>query len=195
VYFGTDSTPDSGEYQGNTGSSSWSLPTLAESTTYYWRIDTINACGTTTGAVWSFTTTCDLDTDPPCSSAVYLGSVSGDTGADETGMSSYGEDWYLVEITEDSSLRIYLSAWVALQPDDESDYDLYVYCEGCGGSPAGDSTNGTGELDSVDVRWDDDWGEDDDGYIVIKVSWYSGCGGYELGVYGNVDVDANTCDQ
>ena len=29
---------------------------MADSTTYYWRIDEKNATGTTTGDVWSFTT-------------------------------------------------------------------------------------------------------------------------------------------
>ena len=30
---------------------------MANDTTYYWRIDELNAAGTTTGNVWSFTTT------------------------------------------------------------------------------------------------------------------------------------------
>ncbi len=56
VYFGTDSTPDAGEYQGNQAGTSFSAGTLAEGTTYYWRVDAVNAVGTTTGNVWSFTT-------------------------------------------------------------------------------------------------------------------------------------------
>lgn len=56
VYFGTDSTPDAGELLGSTASTFWSLPTLAWNTTYYWRIDSVNSTGTTTGSVWSFTT-------------------------------------------------------------------------------------------------------------------------------------------
>jgi len=57
VYFGTDSTPDSGEDQGNQTATTFEPGTLSNSTTYYWRIDEINAYGTTTGTVWSFTTT------------------------------------------------------------------------------------------------------------------------------------------
>ena len=57
VYFGTDSTPDSTEFIGNQASTSYSPGTLANNTTYYWRIDEKNASGTTTGDVWSFTTT------------------------------------------------------------------------------------------------------------------------------------------
>ena len=57
VYFGTDSTPDSGEFQGNQSGTTYNPGTMANSTTYYWRIDEKNTYGTTTGTVWSFTTT------------------------------------------------------------------------------------------------------------------------------------------
>jgi hypothetical protein len=53
VYFGTTSP---GTYQGNQTSTTFDPGTMANDTTYYWRIDEINAAGTTTGVVWSFTT-------------------------------------------------------------------------------------------------------------------------------------------
>ncbi len=56
VYFGTDATPDSGEFQGNQTGTSLSLGTLSYSTTYYWRVDAKNSTGMTTGDVWSFIT-------------------------------------------------------------------------------------------------------------------------------------------
>ncbi|MHC4738395.1 MAG: LamG-like jellyroll fold domain-containing protein, partial [Planctomycetota bacterium] len=56
VYFGTDSTPDAGEFQGNQTATTYDPGTMSYNTTYYWRIDEVNAAGTTTGAVWSFTT-------------------------------------------------------------------------------------------------------------------------------------------
>ena len=56
VYFGTDPTPDASESQGNHGGTSFDPGTLADATTYYWRIDEVNADGTTTGSVWSFST-------------------------------------------------------------------------------------------------------------------------------------------
>jgi hypothetical protein len=56
VYFGTNPAPDSGEFQGNQAGVTFNPPTLTNSTTYYWRIDEVNAQGTTTGVVWSFTT-------------------------------------------------------------------------------------------------------------------------------------------
>ena len=65
VYFGTDSTPDSGEFQGNQSGTSYDPGSLSYSTTYYWRIDEKNAEGTTTGIVWSFTTTSSSGTRDP----------------------------------------------------------------------------------------------------------------------------------
>ncbi|MHC4740218.1 MAG: Ig-like domain-containing domain, partial [Planctomycetota bacterium] len=56
VYFGTDSTPDSGELQGNQTATTFDPGTLSNSTTYYWRIDELKPGTTTTGTVWSFTT-------------------------------------------------------------------------------------------------------------------------------------------
>jgi len=56
VYFGTDPTPDSGEFQGNQTATTFDPGTMANNTTYYWRIDEINGEGTTTGTVWNFTT-------------------------------------------------------------------------------------------------------------------------------------------
>jgi hypothetical protein len=56
VYFGTDSTPDSGELQGNQSGTSFDPGNLSGKTRYYWRIDEVNAAGTTTGTVWELKT-------------------------------------------------------------------------------------------------------------------------------------------
>jgi hypothetical protein len=53
VYFGTTSP---GSFQGNQTATTFDPGTMANDTTYYWRIDEINEAGTTTGVVWSFTT-------------------------------------------------------------------------------------------------------------------------------------------
>lgn len=53
VYFGTSSP---GTFRGNQAGTTFNPGTLANNTTYYWRIDEVNAFGTTTGAVWNFTT-------------------------------------------------------------------------------------------------------------------------------------------
>ena len=55
VYFGTSDPP---AYIGNQTINSYDY-TGVYNTTFYWRIDTRNACGTTTGTVWSFTTSID----------------------------------------------------------------------------------------------------------------------------------------
>ena len=56
VYFGTNPAPGLAEFKGNQPGTSFSPDTLNLNTTYYWRIDEVNSVGTTTGAVWSFTT-------------------------------------------------------------------------------------------------------------------------------------------
>ncbi len=56
VYFGTDPTPDSNEFQGNQVGTTFDPGILANNTTYYWCIDEVNGSGTTPGTVWSFTT-------------------------------------------------------------------------------------------------------------------------------------------
>jgi hypothetical protein len=60
VYFGTSSPP---AFIGNQEATTYYQP-LEVGTTYYWRIDEVEADGTTkhTGDVWSFTTTTDLST-------------------------------------------------------------------------------------------------------------------------------------
>jgi hypothetical protein len=62
VYFGTSPSPGGGQFQGNQPGTTFDPGLLAGDTTYYWRIDEVNATGTTTGVVWDFTTE---STDPP----------------------------------------------------------------------------------------------------------------------------------
>jgi hypothetical protein len=76
VYFGTVNPPP---FKVNQTGVTYDTGTMTASTTYYWRIDEKNAGGTTTGAVWSFTTA----TPPPAVS--ILGSwLTGTTHAKET---------------------------------------------------------------------------------------------------------------
>jgi hypothetical protein len=53
VYFGTVDPPP---FIGNQGGTSFDPGFLDRNVTYYWRIDEVNAQGTTSGSVWSFTT-------------------------------------------------------------------------------------------------------------------------------------------
>lgn len=56
VYFGTSPTLTEIHFRGNQTATTFDPGPLASGTTYYWRIDSVNAYGTTTGTVWSFTT-------------------------------------------------------------------------------------------------------------------------------------------
>jgi hypothetical protein len=53
IYFGTSNPP---AFVGNQDSTVFQPEFMAENTTYYWRVDQVNAWGTTTGAAWTFTT-------------------------------------------------------------------------------------------------------------------------------------------
>jgi hypothetical protein len=53
VYFGKS---DPGTFQGNQTHTTFDPCTMTYGTTYYWRIDVVNAWGKTTGIVWNFTT-------------------------------------------------------------------------------------------------------------------------------------------
>jgi hypothetical protein len=63
VYFGTTNPPPS---RGNQTSNTYDPGTLIRGITYCWRIDEVNASGTTTGPTWNFKTTgswADFDYD------------------------------------------------------------------------------------------------------------------------------------
>jgi hypothetical protein len=53
IYFGTTDPPP---FVGNQTGTSFDPGLMSAPRTYYWRIDEVNAQGTTTGSVWSFTT-------------------------------------------------------------------------------------------------------------------------------------------
>ncbi len=72
VYFGTNSANPT--FQGNQTATSFDPGTLAYSTTYYWRVDEVNAEGTKTGALWSFST--ELPPPPGCPNCRYRRSIT-----------------------------------------------------------------------------------------------------------------------
>lgn len=56
VYFGVSPTLGGGDFQENQVATSFTPGAMEYNQTYYWRIDSVNAYGTTTGDVWSFST-------------------------------------------------------------------------------------------------------------------------------------------
>lgn len=82
VYFGIDSTPDAGEFQGNQAGTTFDPGTLDSGQAYYWRIDEVGAGGTQTGSVWQFTT------EPPVTGAYYV-----DADAAPGGDGSFETPW------------------------------------------------------------------------------------------------------
>lgn len=59
VYCGTDDPPTNKVNGASVTSSQYQISGLAKNTTYNWRIDTVNVCGTTTGQTWQFSTQAD----------------------------------------------------------------------------------------------------------------------------------------
>ncbi|HUW83625.1 MAG TPA: hypothetical protein VMZ31_12605 [Phycisphaerae bacterium] len=56
VYFGRNPNPGASQFQGNQTGTTFDRGHLSRYTNYYWRIDEVNADGTTTGVVWHFRT-------------------------------------------------------------------------------------------------------------------------------------------
>jgi hypothetical protein len=56
VYFGTATPLGAGEFRGNQLGASYDPGPLELNTTYYWRVDEVNAEGSKRGCTWSFTT-------------------------------------------------------------------------------------------------------------------------------------------
>jgi hypothetical protein len=140
------------------------------------------------------------DDDPVCTTAqFFLGSVSGDVGSNVVADTWYDEEFDRVTITEDNLGIVYLSATVQLVSPPGLDFDLFVYCLTCGGTPAGSSTirGLDGHVDSVQVRRDDSLlpTTDDSFDVVVEVRHVSGasCASWQLNVTGNTVVDAPTC--
>lgn len=76
VYFGitaisvANATTASAEFKGSRTALTYNPGSLSSSTTYYWRIDSVNAVGTTKGDLWSFTTV--------AGTFIYVDGASGD---------------------------------------------------------------------------------------------------------------------
>jgi hypothetical protein len=106
VYFGTSA--DSLVKKADVTTAAYTIPALAERTTYYWRIDASNALGTTTGDVWHFTTATSFPTG-------IVGDWQLNTTADDDVIdsSAYGNNGAVVNIDD--------VQWVAGKKDNAID--------------------------------------------------------------------------
>jgi len=127
----------------------------------------------------------NLNNDPPCSSAQYIGEVDGDNGCvSGPGKNGRGENWYRILVNDTSNPlpdKLYLR--VRLQSPSGVDYDLYLYDSCSGGSIAASTNSGT--IDEINYSWTDTSG-DDSRYFFIEVRYYVGssCSNWSLLTWG-----------
>lgn len=133
--------------------------------------------------------------NPLCSYGTsYIGSVSGDTSNNIISDSYWNEEWIRFTVTEDNYSSTYLGATIRLISAPGTDFDLFVWCDSCGGEFVGSST-GTG-VDIVEVRTNDSWFIYDDFEVIVEIRHWSStiCADWELTVFGNTSVSRETCD-
>ena len=139
------------------------------------------------GHVTNIGLSCTVD-QPLCADHYFAGTLSGDVGTGFLTDSYTGEGWTRVQLREDNSGDVYLSATVTLTVPAGIDYDLYLYCASCGTTAVASSTNGTGQTEVVHVRWDDDAGQIDDGNFLVEVRYFNGSSPTPW----SMQIDANT---
>lgn len=119
-----------------------------------------------------------------CESAMNLGSLSGDVGADEITANGDQPAWYTVRVTENyedvGGRRLSLRATLTSPPG--ANYDLYLYVNDnvdqveCAG-PDASSTLGADQVDTATVSWGEGTlanGADDGRTVTVEVRHTSG---------------------
>lgn len=130
------------------------------------------------------------DRDPVCE--YPAGSVML-TGDQDEGLQLSGTDEAIYEITlqEVSTATINVRGRIVLDVPPGLDFDLYVYCDACGGAIAGSSRNGPGMTELVDILVPDRSNVNDDTTIYVEVRFVSEttCGdAWSLAVTGNAGI-------
>lgn len=134
------------------------------------------------------------DSNPSCAAnTVFLGTIDGDTSDIDLSATAYNERWYRFRLFEGNDWDVYLSSTITLTSAAGTDFDLYVYCESCTGNLAG-SSRSTG-VDTVNVRRNDSWGNDDSFDVYVEVRHFSSsvCGYWTLTIQGDTTVSTETC--
>jgi hypothetical protein len=121
-----------------------------------------------------------------CATATTLSkTICGDDGADEATASNRGSRWFKVKVDECSNWDVNLNVAVSMAANQGgTDYDIEVAEGSCTASLDG---KGACNWDCVDDDWSDDWAQNDDKWIYIKVFHVSGnaCTNYTLRAAGN----------
>jgi hypothetical protein len=130
----------------------------------------------------------------------FLGSVSGDTGAQSLTDSYHGEKGYLLYVSEDDSSvsATYLSVQIDLNVPTGTDYDLTARCDNCANDVK--FSYGAGNQ-SLILRWDEETnlgfpsGSDSGRDVLIEVVYVSAevCADWTLTVTGNVNTSSISC--
>ncbi|MGZ4808618.1 MAG: dockerin type I repeat-containing protein [Thermoanaerobaculia bacterium] len=137
-----------------------------------------------------------IHTNPSCSTAGFLGVVSGDTGATVLTASGNTEAFYRVTVKEEDSSVLQprdLTARVFLQVPAAVDFNLFVRCLDCSGNPAG-SINPTGQSEELYFKHNDSAVADDTFDLLIEIRLFSAqnafaaCTQWQLTIHGNVDT-------
>lgn len=155
-----------------------------------------DSTGSVNGAnVTNIGVSCTVD-EPACADHFFAGTISGDVGTGFLTDSYTGEGWTRVQLREDNDGDVYLSATVTLTVPAGIDYDLYLYCASCGTTAVASSQNGTGQTEVVRVRWDDDFGQLDDGNFYVQVRYFNGSSPtpWSMRIDANTVVNAANCD-
>jgi hypothetical protein len=131
----------------------------------------------------------NLDSDPSCGTAEYLGEICGDDGCTSgPTRNDYGEAWYRIYVEEcdDGIFGNDLQFKATLQVPAGMDYDLYLYENNC--TNVVDRSMLGGDADeTVYYSWSDNVGYDDSKMLYIQVIYFDGesCSNWTLRTYGD----------
>lgn len=135
-----------------------------------------------------------LDDNVQCADSGSLGTVNGDASGSSFSITGRGEIFGNALVLESSSAVQDLRARITLQPPADANYDLYVTCNTCAGTPIA-STNPGSAAETIDVGALDHTGNQSFA-ITIEVRWIggTGCGSWTLDVQGDTGSGTNVCE-
>lgn len=163
-------------------------------------IDEDEVCGCAPGEVDCNGTCMVLNPTPACGFPDYttMSSVSGDTNADTSSASGNGGRLLRIHVVENDVSMLGprdLGVRVNLNVPGGNNYDLSVWCDGCGTDSYRLSSNGGSLEEEVFVWWGEESWIDSSRYLWIRVEniEVTNCAEWNLTVHGNVISGDATC--